>query len=90
MSHLTRGAWIEILNEQDTIKIHSNKSHLTRGAWIEMVIQDVSAEYNLRRTSHEVRGLKYAIIGGVEKFVNMSHLTRGVWEEFWCVNEPIS
>ena len=35
MSHLTRGAWIEIL--QGTLpQNRTKKSHLTRGAWIEI------------------------------------------------------
>ena len=57
-SHLTRGAWIEILNEQDTIKIHS-RSHLTRGAWIEIFFVVKNEKRICSRTSHEVRGLKY-------------------------------
>ena len=35
------------------------KSHLTRGAWIEIKIVNEYEKYVRRRTSHEVRGLKY-------------------------------
>ena len=35
MSHLTRGAWIEILAKGDLLFL-SKASHLTRGAWIEI------------------------------------------------------
>ena len=55
-------------------------SHLTRGAWIEMVeIQDEN-QIPDGRTSHEVRGLKYAIVR-VDAGNYESHLTRGAWIE---------
>ena len=34
-------------------------SHLTRGAWIEILAVAVAINELYRRTSHEVRGLKY-------------------------------
>ena len=36
MSHLTRGAWIEI-EPYDEMTDKEDKSHLTRGAWIEIL-----------------------------------------------------
>ena len=58
LSHLTRGAWIEISN-----KCYNHhfaiKSHLTRGAWIEILSKFIIDSNNLCRTSHEVRGLKF-------------------------------
>ena len=57
-SHLTRGAWIEITFEQSE-SVSSFKSHLTRGAWIEIKSKKKRFYYQRRRTSHEVRGLKY-------------------------------
>ena len=36
-SHLTRGAWIEIVAGADDAKEYL-ASHLTRGAWIEIVL----------------------------------------------------
>ena len=51
LSHLTRGAWIEIkeLMEKDA----ENKSHLTRGAWIEIMVDITSLNFD---TSHLTRG----------------------------------
>ena len=37
MSHLTRGAWIEITKEAAEVEAN-NLSHLTRGAWIEIFL----------------------------------------------------
>ena len=56
------------------------RSHLTRGAWIEMCIENIIAATFARRTSHEVRGLKY---GGINERNRLyqSHLTRGAWIE---------
>ena len=36
-SHLTRGAWIEIVAGADDAKEYL-ASHLTRGAWIEIIL----------------------------------------------------
>ena len=57
MSHLTRGAWIEIIvNFLDFA--HASRSHLTRGAWIEIACSALIMRLVACRTSHEVRGLK--------------------------------
>ena len=56
MSHLTRGAWIEIARK-DSFKSNpkSRTSHEVRG----LKFQNPSAPAGTkRRTSHEVRGLK--------------------------------
>ena len=37
-SHLTRGAWIEMVGEYN-FKLMSKLSHLTRGAWIEISVR---------------------------------------------------
>ena len=59
MSHLTRGAWIEILQMRFMLQV-KRESHLTRGAWIEIKRYPYLFVYTPRRTSHEVRGLKFA------------------------------
>ena len=51
MSHLVRGAWIEMF-QGESVKIRS-ASHLVRGAWIEM-FQGESVK--IRSASHLVRG----------------------------------
>ena len=56
-SHLTRGAWIEMLVCLLYLALH-NLSHLTRGAWIEMHFVIAFFQARSSRTSHEVRGLK--------------------------------
>ena len=56
-SHLTRGAWIEITSGNK--RRERQQSHLTRGAWIEIVVYQQCIWRRARRTSHEVRGLKY-------------------------------
>ncbi len=90
LSHLTRGAWIEIkeLMEKDA----ENKSHLTRGAWIEIMVDITSLNFDTShltrgawietacRTSHEVRGLKFKGAGHTAA-AERSHLTRGAWIE---------
>ena len=58
MSHLTRGAWIEILHRIVLIRLYV-WSHLTRGAWIEIARQRDIRSQRYGRTSHEVRGLKF-------------------------------
>ena len=57
VSHLTRGAWIEIAWQ--VLCFHPAPSHLTRGAWIEMSRGTMDCLNVACRTSHEVRGLKY-------------------------------
>ena len=105
MSHLTRGAWIEIkINLVATwqprvaphtrcvdwnfilkvIEVYKCLSHLTRGAWIEIVARWLLLIASVRRTSHEVRGLKLKWFCNF--FVHVwSHLTRGAWIEmmYW-------
>ena len=56
------------------------KSHLTRGAWIEIFNGKTDSFLHFRRTSHEVRGLKFRI-AFVIFMANASHLTRGAWIE---------
>ena len=56
-SHLARGAWIEI-NLTGRFAGWS-RSHLARGAWIEMAADRDVPTYEYRRTSQEVRGLKF-------------------------------
>ena len=51
VSHLTRGAWIEIFDLQFTRYII--KSHLTRGAWIEIIVLPAPV---LHPWSHLTRG----------------------------------
>ena len=58
MSHLTRGAWIEISNMRQKLS-GTSTSHLTRGAWIEIPLLPRELLSVSCRTSHEVRGLKY-------------------------------
>ena len=60
-SHLTRGAWIEIRVPVICCSRYL-VSHLTRGAWIEIGGGGAGAVDKARRTSHEVRGLKYVIV----------------------------
>ena len=57
VSHLTRGAWIEIMLMSFAKSLAM--SHLTRGAWIEILRQPFFFSFPSRRTSHEVRGLKF-------------------------------
>ena len=78
LSHLTRGAWIEMKSYDKNLWKY--RSHLTRGAWIEIpsvITTLLSAEC---RTSHEVRGLKYLTV--LKALIALwSHLTRGAWIE---------
>ena len=78
-SHLTRGAWIEIVASLACLRV-STWSHLTRGAWIEITTGPSCWSFSCCRTSHEVRGLKYWWIVQRE-MTNTSHLTRGAWIE---------
>ena len=78
VSHLTRGAWIEITNQKLTD--YAKTSHLTRGAWIEISRAISPYKMDSGRTSHEVRGLKYGY-GGKANVGTKSHLTRGAWIE---------
>ena len=78
LSHLTRGAWIEIYPKRREYLIML--SHLTRGAWIEIRIGKQLKEKIQGRTSHEVRGLKSSVEYNI-KSSTVSHLTRGAWIE---------
>ena len=53
MSHLTRGAWIEILMYLLSLNV-PKWSHLTRGAWIEIRLAHVPI--NVAVLSHLTRG----------------------------------
>ena len=78
MSHLARGAWIEI--GWGLWPWLCSPSHLARGAWIEIgsaVVETVSAK---GRTSQEVRGLK-SWLTAEEWSRILSHLARGAWIE---------
>ena len=79
MSHLTRGAWIEI---QAVYKIcrqqRRRTSHEVRG--LKSKRRRETQRRKGRRTSHEVRGLKYDRIRELEILL-VSHLTRGAWIE---------
>ena len=86
MSHLTRGAWIEILFSCK--KACSCASHLTRGAWIEICIMCLSPIKSSRRTSHEVRGLKFTLPLTLGSSPSQSHLTRGAWIEIFPLALP--
>ncbi len=55
-------------------------SHLTRGAWIEIGVAVKPFPIPVRRTSHEVRGLKYKRAYDYDRH-KKSHLTRGAWIE---------
>ena len=57
-------------------------SHLTRGAWIEICLFATILFLHVRRTSHEVRGLKYSSAYQAGQG-NGSHLTRGAWIEIF-------
>ena len=77
-SHLTRGAWIEIINDSATLKrIYRRTSHEVRGLKY-LIILRIQPEK--RRTSHEVRGLKFPV-GIIMMYGQLSHLTRGAWIE---------
>ena len=78
LSHLTRGAWIEI-NRLIFPNGHS-VSHLTRGAWIEIDVDYETYLWLGGRTSHEVRGLKSPVYQFIPCGIK-SHLTRGAWIE---------
>ena len=78
LSHLTRGAWIEIYITYYWLKsVWSRTSHEVRGLKYDVSI----AYYDLfGRTSHEVRGLKYVRVHLLQRDT-VSHLTRGAWIE---------
>ena len=57
-------------------------SHLTRGAWIEISQVVPAGLYSVRRTSHEVRGLKFYRMYLLSRLLR-SHLTRGAWIEIY-------
>ena len=77
MSHLTRGAWIEI--EKEAKEVAAYKSHLTRGAWIEIDFSKSSIPPFSCRTSHEVRGLKSLLCStALHDYSRTSHEVRGL------------
>ena len=64
-SHPTRGAWIEICDEQGR-KNRMGRSHPTRGAWIEI---NAGAEPNLTVCwSHPTRGAWIEITAGEQRW----------------------
>ena len=78
-SHLTRGAWIEIVGlSRRRSNFYRRTSHEVRG------LKSGDLEFDLVnpgcRTSHEVRGLKYHEYTGSSR-PDASHLTRGAWIE---------
>ena len=65
-------------------------SHLTRGAWIEIQCCLKWQREGTGRTSHEVRGLKFAGIGGFHSgFGRTSHEVRGLKLYISAVNADI-
>ena len=76
MSHLVRGAWIEI--EKRILLYVSSRSHLVRGAWIEIMILETKALVSL---SHLVRGAWIEIL--MYKILNILH---GVAPRKRCVD----
>ena len=79
MSHLTRGAWIEILagiNIYPTVDM----SHLTRGAWIEIRLFFYLDQ--LCAASHLTRGAWIEILRSsslnMKRFCRTSHEVRGL------------
>ena len=82
-SHLTRGAWIEILLLLITLAIIGVAPHTRCVDWNKRVLR-FSLRFQ-RRTSHEVRGLKYLYHKGTTELPK-SHLTRGAWIEiiYFC------
>ena len=57
VSHLTRGAWIEIFVIKNTCRCHNSRtSHEVRG--LKYCLLHYVMGGSLSRTSHEVRGLK--------------------------------
>ena len=67
LSHLTRGAWIEI--QVNDCVISGNLSHLTRGAWIEMGLQ---LNHIFALLSHLTRGAWIEIITSNRKRAEIS------------------
>ena len=54
------------------------KSHLTRGAWIEIFNGKTDSFLHFRRTSHEVRGLKYLMEKLILFYISVAPHTRCV------------
>ena len=77
-SHLTRGAWIEILDIIEQLKKKNVAPHTRCVDW--NVQGDVTDWKPIRRTSHEVRGLK-CLWHLRCQWCRLSHLTRGAWIE---------
>ena len=78
LSHLTRGAWIEIYPCHEAEKLTPRRtSHEVRGL---KLLFWVLRQGSYRRTSHEVRGLK-SLKHHRPFLFPASHLTRGAWIE---------
>ena len=77
-SHLSRGAWIEII-VGDYLLV-ADGSHLSRGAWIEMEHTGCKIITHGSRTSRGVRGLKLTLSDTMTSILS-SHLSRGAWIE---------
>ena len=84
MSHLTRGAWIEIAGKVVNVA-EGLESHLTRGAWIEIV--RLSAILRDRSLSHLTRGAWIEITKNALIFklcvCRTSHEVRGLKFLLW-------
>ena len=79
MSHLTRGAWIEIHLVISLASLTARRtSHEVRG--LKSTLKSSTSLGISCRTSHEVRGLKFFKRGMLPKWYK-SHLTRGAWIE---------
>ena len=79
MSHLTRGAWIEIIFAIFFyLHFFCRTSHEVRG--LKYIVQVPPFPNLTCRTSHEVRGLKYFFFSHFPPIFR-SHLTRGAWIE---------
>ena len=79
VSHLTRGAWIEIAARRSYCRRTGGRtSHEVRG--LKFSSRKPEAKEFKRRTSHEVRGLKFSYYVGL-CVISQSHLTRGAWIE---------
>ena len=79
LSHLTRGAWIEITMQTYNQNIENGRtSHEVRGLKLRCLYQ--LGTYCLRRTSHEVRGLKFCSAGttSTASAGRTSHEVRGL------------
>ena len=84
MSHLTRGAWIEIEGES-VMTVNGFESHLTRGAWIE--ITPDTQLHPSGNSSHLTRGAWIEIScpdpGNLFLYCRTSHEVRGLKFEYF-------